>query len=87
MSGVSLYDGPDMKLFILIGWAAGASCLLLGPPRFNWCFPFAPGFSKFFGAQGSLTSGSILNVLSPRFLFIRVVIMIYLFVLHDPLTS
>ena len=21
---------------------AGASCLLFGPPRFNWCFSFAP---------------------------------------------
>ena len=35
------YDGPDLKLFILVGWA-GASCLLLGPPGSNWCFSFAP---------------------------------------------
>ena len=21
-------------------------CLLLGPPGFNWCFSFAPGFNK-----------------------------------------
>ena len=35
-----LYDGPDLKLFILVG--AGASCLLLGPPGSNWCISFAP---------------------------------------------
>ena len=23
---------------------AGACCLLLGPPGFSWCFPFAPGY-------------------------------------------
>ena len=35
---------------------------------FNWCFSqFAPGFSKLFGAQGSPSSGSLLNLLSPRF--------------------
>ena len=34
----------------------GASCLLLGPPGLNWCFSFAPGFSKLFGAQGSPSS-------------------------------
>ena len=50
-------------------------------------FPFAPDFSKLFGAQGSPSSGSLLNLLSPRFLFIRVVIVIYLFVLDDSLTS
>ena len=40
-----------------------------------------------FGAQGSPSSGSSLNLLSPRFLFIRMLIMIYLFVLDDSLTS
>ena len=30
----------------------GASCLLLGPPGFNWCFSFAPDFNKLLGAQG-----------------------------------
>ena len=40
-SGVRLYDVPHLTPFILIGWA-GASCLLLGPPGFNWCFSFAP---------------------------------------------
>ena len=46
--------------------------MLLGPPWFNLCFSFAPGFSKLFGAQGSQSSGSLLNLLSPRFLFIKV---------------
>ena len=54
---------------------------MLGPPGFNFCFSFAQGVSKLFGAQGSPLSGSLLNLLSPRFLFIKVVIMIYLFVL------
>ena len=53
-SGVRLFDGLDIKLLILIG-VAGASCILLGPPDFNWCFSFAPGFSKLFGAHGQLT--------------------------------
>ena len=33
-SGVRLYDGPDLKLFILVV-GAGASCLLRGPPGSN----------------------------------------------------
>ena len=51
LSVVRLYDGLDIKLFILVG--TGASCLLLGPPGFNWCFSFDPGFSKLLCAQGS----------------------------------
>ena len=39
----------------------------LARPGSNWCFSFAPGFSKLFGAQGSQSSGSLLNLLSPRF--------------------
>ena len=42
-SGVRLYDGPDFKLFLLVG-IAGVSCQLLGPPGFNWGFAFAPYF-------------------------------------------
>ena len=49
-------------------------------------FSFCSGVS-IFGDQGSPSSGSLLNLLSPRFLFIRVFIMIYLFVLGDSLTS
>ena len=48
---------------------------------------FLLGFIKLFGAQGTPSSGSSLNLLSPRFRFIRVVIMIYLCVLDDSLTS
>ena len=36
-------------------------------PGFNWCFSFAPCFSKLFDALGSPSSGSLLNLLSPRF--------------------
>ena len=53
-----------------IGWGRGwgrSFCRLVGQPGFNWCFYFAPGFSKLFGAQGSPSSGSLLNLLSPRF--------------------
>ena len=31
--------------FLLFG--AGASCLFLGPPGFNWCFSFAPEFVSY----------------------------------------
>ena len=59
-------DDFDLKLFILVGW--GRSFLsVFGPPGFNWCFSFAPGFSKLFGTQGSPSSGSLLSLLSPRF--------------------
>ena len=47
---------------------------------------FAPGFSKLFGTQGASSSGSLLNLLSPRICFTRVVIMIDLFLLDDSLT-
>ena len=41
---------------------AGACCLLLGPPGFNWCFLLLRIFSNLFGAQGSPSSGSLLNL-------------------------
>ena len=44
-------------------------------------FSFPTDFSKLFGALGSPSLG-----MCPRFLFIMVVIMIYLFVLDDSLT-
>ena len=43
-------------------FGTGASCLLLGPPGFNSCFSFAPDLSKLFGAHGSPSSGSLLNL-------------------------
>ena len=33
-SGVRLHDGPDVKLFILVGWDRSFR-LLLGPPGLN----------------------------------------------------
>ena len=33
-SGVRLHDGPDLKLFISVGWDRSFR-LLLGPPRLN----------------------------------------------------
>ena len=86
MDGV-LTSGNKLNLNIFRLNAVIASCLVLGPPGFNSCFSFAPGISKLFGAQGSPLSGSLLNLLSPRFRFIKVVIMIYLFVLDESLTS
>ena len=35
-------NGPDRKLFILVGWGRSFFCLLLGPPGFNCWFSFAP---------------------------------------------
>ena len=64
---------------------AGASCPLLGPPWFNWCFKFVPVFSKLFCKKESPSSGSI--SVSPRCLIHQLVIMIYLCVIHDSLTS
>ena len=29
------YDGPDLKLFILVGWDRSLNRLLLGPPGLN----------------------------------------------------
>ena len=67
---------------------SGASCLLLGPPRFNWCFSFAPGFQYVIRRPGISIVGQLTESVSPRFLFIVVVIMIYLkFVHDDSLTS
>ena len=42
---------------------AGASCLIFGPPRFNWCFFFCSRFSALlFGAQGSPLPDSLLHL-------------------------
>ena len=43
---------------------AGASYLLLGPPRFNWCFSFA---AMLFGAQGFSIAGYLIVSVSPCF--------------------
>ena len=85
-SGIRLIDVPGIKLFILVGW--GRSFLSVAwSTGVQLVFSFAPVYSKLFGAQGSPSSGSLLNLLRPRFSFIRVIIMIYSFVLDDSLTS
>ena len=60
-SGVRLYDGPDLKLFILVGW--GRSFLSVAwPTGVQLVFFFCSGVSRLFGAQGSPSSGSLLNL-------------------------
>ena len=54
-------DGPDLKLFILVGW--GRSFLSVAwPTGVQLMFFFSFGVSKLFGAQGSPSSGSLLNL-------------------------
>ena len=54
-------DGPDLKLFILVGW--GRSFLSIAwPTGVQLMFFFCFGVSKLFGAQGSPSSGSLLNL-------------------------
>ena len=55
------YDGPDLKLFILFGW--GRSFLSVAwPTGVQLVFFFCSGVSMLFGAQGSPSSGSLLNM-------------------------
>ena len=55
------YDGPDLKLFILVGW--GRSFLSVASPTgVQLMFFFCSGVSKLFGAQGSPSSGSLLSL-------------------------
>ena len=59
-------DGPDLKLFILVSW--GRSFLSVDwPTGVQLAFFFCSGVSQLFGAKGSPSSGSLLNLLSPRF--------------------
>ena len=65
-------DGPNLKLFILVGW--GRSFLSVALPSgvqlffffffFFFCFFFffAATDCKLFGAQGSPSSGSLVNL-------------------------
>ena len=62
---VSDYYGPDLKLFILVWWDRGF--LSVARPT---GVKLVSGVSKLFGVQGSPSSGSLLNLLSPR-LFIH----------------
>ena len=56
----SMMAPTESYSFWMVG--AGAFCLLLGPPGINWSFSFAPDSSNLFGAQGSPSSGSSLNL-------------------------
>ena len=73
-SGIRLYDGPDIKLFSLVGWGAELLVCCLATTWFHLVVFFGSGFRH----QGSLTESA-----GPRFRFIMVVFMIYLFVLYD----
>ena len=58
---VPFYYGPDIKLLILVGW--GRSFLSVAwPTGVQLVFFFCSGASKLFGAQGSPSSGSLLNL-------------------------
>ena len=48
---------------IHFSWLDRSLLSVAWPPGFNWRLSFAPDFSKLFGAQGSPSSGSILNLL------------------------
>ena len=51
----------DLKLFILVGW--GLSFLSVAwPTGVQLVFFFCSGVSRLFGAQGSPSSGSLLNL-------------------------
>ena len=71
---------------ILVGWA-GDSCLLLGPPGFNWCFSFALELVSYLAPRDLHRRAAYPICESSFFLFIMVFIMIYLFVHDDSLTS
>ena len=50
----------------LVGWDR-SFLSVAWPTRVELVFSFAQGFSKLFGALGSPSSDSLLNLLSPRF--------------------
>ena len=56
----------DLKLFILVGWDRSFLSVAWSI-GVQLAFFFCSGVSKLFGAQGSPSSGSLLNLLSPRF--------------------
>ena len=58
-----LCNGPDLKLYSFWLVWAGASFLLLVPGDSSLVFfSFVPGFQYLLGAQGSPSSGSLLNL-------------------------
>ena len=61
MGRASDYDGPDLKLFILIGWD-WSFLSVAWSTGVQLVFFFCSGVSKLFGAQGSPSSDSLLNL-------------------------
>ena len=51
-SGVRLYDGPDLKLFILVGWSR-SFLSVAWPTGVKLMFFFCSGVSKLFGDDSS----------------------------------
>ena len=58
-SGVRLYGGPDIQLFILDGWGRGFLSVAW-PTEVQLVVFFCSGVSKLLGAQGSPSSGTLL---------------------------
>ena len=87
-SGVRLNDGPDIKLFILVGLGRNVFCLMLGPPGFNCWFSSAPVFQWCCSTpRGSPGVGRNTFLSSPHLCFI-IVFICDLFVSRDgPLMS
>ena len=64
------------------------SCLLLGPPGFNWCFSFAPELVSCLASR-DLHRRAAYSICESSFLIHHgsFLLMIYLFVHDDSLTS
>ena len=56
---VPFYDGPDIKLFILVGWG-GIFLSVAWPTGVQLVVFFCSGVNKLLGARGSPSSGSLL---------------------------
>ena len=56
-----LYDGPDLKLFIFVGWDR-SFLSVAWPTGVQLLFFFCSGVSRLFSVQGSPSSGSLLNL-------------------------
>ena len=87
-SGVRLYDGPDLKLLNLVGldrsflsvaWPIGVQLVFFFFFYFYFFF-FLQIFSDVVWRSGLSIAGQLIVSVSPRFLFIMDVIMIYLVV-------
>ena len=87
-SGVRLYDGPDLKLFILVswGWSFFVSCLAHQGSTGD--FLLLQIFSGVVWLAMDLQlPGNTLDLSSPRLWIFLVLFVIYLFYRDDSLTS